>query len=114
MVRLKLKIRFFFDHCTFLLLWNGLAKSRIGCLLGLVIVSSDGDLFYFISIKYPSDVIKKKTKVLDIFNTDKKYFIKINVESSPQEIWIRIRFLDKKPDPHHCLYLYWNCVECLC
>ena len=27
----------------------------------------------------------------------------MNVESSPQEIWIRIRFLEKKPDPHHCL-----------
>ena len=38
------------------------------------------------------DVLKKKTKVLDIFNMDKKYFRKINIESSPPEIWIRIRF----------------------
>ena len=28
-------------------------------------------------------------------------FIKINVESSPQEIWIRIRFLEKKMDPRY-------------
>ena len=35
-----------------------------------------------------------KTKVLDIFNTDKKCLIKNNIESSPQEIWIRIRFLE--------------------
>jgi hypothetical protein len=39
------------------------------------------------------DVLKKKTKVLDIFNTDKKCFMHINhIESSPPEIWIRIRF----------------------
>ena len=36
--------------------------------------------------KYSLDVIKKKTKVLDIFNTDKKCFIKNNIDSSPQEI----------------------------
>ena len=34
-------------------------------------------------VKYSSDVLKKKTKVLDIINTDKSCFIKINVESSP-------------------------------
>ena len=34
---------------------------------------------------------KKKKKVLD---TDKNGFIKINIESCPQEIWIRIRFLE--------------------
>ena len=39
-------------------------------------------------VKYSLDVIKKKTKFLDIFNTDKKSFIKNNIESSPQEIWI--------------------------
>ena len=32
--------------------------------------------------------------MLDIFNTDKKCFKKINKESSPSEIWIRIRFLE--------------------
>ena len=51
-------------------------------------------------VKYSPDVLKKKTKVLDIFNTDKKCLININVESSPREIWIRIRFLEKT-DPHH-------------
>ena len=40
-------------------------------------------------VKYLTDVLKKKTKVLDIFNTDKKYFKQITIESSPQEIWIR-------------------------
>ena len=55
-------------------------------------------------VKYsPAGVIKKKTKVLDpgdfFFNTDKKYVIQINVESSPQEIWIRIRFLEKNGSP---------------
>ena len=39
--------------------------------------------------EYSPGVLKKKTKVLDIFNTNKKYFIKINIESSPPEIWIR-------------------------
>ena len=43
--------------------------------------------------KYSPDVLKKKTKVLDIINMDKTCFVKINVESSPQEIWI----LDKDP-----------------
>ena len=37
---------------------------------------------------------KRKAKVLDIFNIAKKFLIKINIESSPQEIWIRIRFLE--------------------
>ena len=43
-------------------------------------------------VKYSLYVLKKKTKVLDIFNMDKKCFIKINIESCPPEIWIRIRF----------------------
>ena len=55
-------------------------------------------------VRYSPDFLKKKTKVLDIFHTEKKYFIRINLESSSQEIWIRIGFLEeKKPDPHHCL-----------
>ena len=45
-------------------------------------------------IKYSPDVLLKKTKYLDIFNVDKKYLIKINIESSPWEIWIKIRFLE--------------------
>ena len=35
-------------------------------------------------VKYSPDVLKKKTKVLDIINTNKTCFIKINVESSPR------------------------------
>ena len=35
-----------------------------------------------------------KTKVLNIFDANKKCFIKIYIKSSPQEIWIRIRFLE--------------------
>ena len=43
-------------------------------------------------VKYSLDVLKKKTKVLDISNIDKKWIMKINTESSPPEIWIRISF----------------------
>ena len=50
-------------------------------------------------VKYSLDVLKKKTKVLDIFNTDNKCFFKNNIESSPQEIWIRIRFLEINGSP---------------
>ena len=42
--------------------------------------------------KYSPDVLKKKTKVLDFSN--KKCYIKINIESGPKEKWIRIRFLE--------------------
>ena len=52
---------------------------------------TDPCLYFF---EYSPDVLKKKTKVLDIFNTDKKCFMKINIESSPPEIWIKICFLD--------------------
>ena len=41
-------------------------------------------------VKYSFDVLKKEPKVLDILT--KKCFIKINIESSPPEIWTRIRF----------------------
>ena len=34
-------------------------------------------------VKVSPGVLKKKTKVLDMFNTDKKFVIKINVKSSP-------------------------------
>ena len=50
-------------------------------------------------VKYSSDVIEQKTKVFGVINTDKTCFIEINVESSPQEIWIRIRFLEKNGYP---------------
>ena len=50
-------------------------------------------------VKCLLDVIKKKTKVLDSFNTDKKCFIKNNIESSLQEIWIRIHFLEINGSP---------------
>ena len=40
-------------------------------------------------------------RVSNIFNTNKKCFTKINVESSPQKIWISIIFLKKKTDPYH-------------
>ena len=42
-------------------------------------------------------------KLLYIINSDGDSFFSwkhINVESSPQKIWIRIRFLEKKTDPH--------------
>ena len=34
-------------------------------------------------VKYSLDVFNKKTKVLDIFNSDKKSFYKNDIESSP-------------------------------
>ena len=57
---------------------------------------TDPCLYFF---EYSPDVLKKKTKVLDIFNTDKKCFMKINIESSPPEIRIRIRFLEINGSP---------------
>ena len=50
-------------------------------------------------IKCSLEVLQKKTKVLDIFDTDKKYFMKINIESNPPEIWIRIRFHNGSGSP---------------
>ena len=50
-------------------------------------------------VKYSPDVLKNKTKDFDISNKDKKCFIKINVESSPQGIWIRICFLENNGCP---------------
>ena len=48
---------------------------------------ADPCLYFF---EYSPDALKKKTKVLDIFNTDKKCFLEINIESRPPEICIRI------------------------
>ena len=42
--------------------------------------------------EYSPGVLKKKTIVLDIFDKDKKCFMKINIETRPPEIWIWIRF----------------------
>ena len=50
-------------------------------------MKTDPCLYFF---EYSPD--QKKTKVLDIFNTDKKCFMKINIESSPIEIYV-----DKDP-----------------
>jgi hypothetical protein len=50
-------------------------------------------------VKYTLDVLKKKTKVLDIFNTDRKKSIENNIELSPQEIWIRTRYLEINGSP---------------
>ena len=44
-------------------------------------------------VNYSSDVLNYKSKVLDISNMDKRCYIKIYVESSPQEICFT--------DPHH-------------
>ena len=46
-------------------------------------------------VKYSLDVLKKKIKVLDIFNADKKSFIKNNIETNPQ----KIRFLEINGSP---------------
>ena len=43
-------------------------------------------------VQYYLDVLKKKTKVLYILNTNKKCFMKINIESRTLEIWLRICF----------------------
>ena len=59
-------------------------------------MKTDPCLYFF---KYSPDVLKKKTIVLDIFNTNKKCFVKNNIESSPPELWIRIRFLEINRSP---------------
>ena len=51
-------------------------------------------------------VLKKKTKVLYIFDTDQKCYLKINVETSPQVVWIRIHFLEKNGSPSLYIILY--------
>ena len=47
------------------------------------IVKTDPCLCFF---EYSPEFLKRKIKVLDIFNTDKKCFMKINIESSPSDI----------------------------
>ena len=60
------------------------------------VVKMDPCLYFF---EYSPDVLQKKTKVLDIFDTDKKCLMKINIESSPPELWIMIRFLEINGSP---------------
>ena len=55
---------------------------------------------------YSPDVLKKKTKVLDIFNTDK-----INIETSPTEIWIKIRFLEINGCPSLIIIRVLNAIQ---
>ena len=50
-------------------------------------------------VKHSLDILRKKEKVLDFYNTYKKCCIKNNIESSLQEIWIRIRFLKINGSP---------------
>ena len=50
-------------------------------------------------IKYSLNVLKKKIRVSDISNTYKTCFMKINIESSLLDIWIRIRFLEINASP---------------
>ena len=50
-------------------------------------------------VRYLPDFLKKKTKVLDVLDTDKRCFIRINIKSRPQDIWIRIHFLEKNGSP---------------
>ena len=60
------------------------------------VVKTDPGLYVY---EYSSDVLKKKTKFLDIFDTNKKCVMKITIESSPTDIWIRIRFLEINGSP---------------
>ena len=53
-------------------------------------------------------VLKMKTKVLDNFKTDKKCFMKIDIESSLPEIWIRIRFHNGSRSPSLCCFYEQN------
>ena len=73
---------------------------------------------------YSLDILKKKTKVLDISITDKKCLTNFFIKSSSQEIWIRIRFLEINRSPSlimmfvlslltmplyvFALYMIWN------
>ena len=59
-------------------------------------MKTDLCLYFF---DYSPDVFKKKTIVFYIFNTDEKCFIKVNIESSPPEKWISIRFLEINGSP---------------
>jgi hypothetical protein len=81
------------QHFKFVMVIN---NKRFQNLFKFQVEIMDPCLYFF---EYSPDVLKKKTKVLDIFNTDKKCFMKINIETSPLEIWIRIRFLEINGSP---------------
>ena len=80
------------------------------CFQGSVEIT-DPCLYLF---KYSPDVLKKE-KVLYIFNTDKKCFIKMNIELSLPEIWIRIRFLEINGSPSLLIrqYQIWLLFDCV-
>ena len=48
-------------------------------------------------VKYSPDVLMKKTKCLDIFNSVQKMFNKNESRSSPWEIWIRFLEINGSP-----------------
>ena len=77
-----------------------LIRYRQGSVFNIIfqgsVVKTDPCLYIF---EYSPDVLKKKARVLDLFNMDKKCFITNNIESSPQEIWIGIRFLEINGSP---------------
>ena len=52
-----------------------------------------------ISLNIHMTFLNRKQKFLVLLIRKKTCFIKINVESSPQEIWIKIRFLEKNGSP---------------
>jgi hypothetical protein len=75
-------------------------KVTSGCLLKIRLKGSVVKTVLFLYFfEYSPDVLKKKTKVLNIFYTDKKCFMKIDIESSPSEIWIRLRFHNGSGSP---------------
>ena len=47
------------------------------------VVKTDPCLHFF---EYSPDVLKKKTKVLDMFNTDKKCFMNISIKTGSPEL----------------------------
>ena len=69
---------------------------RIHCENGSLSITPDNCPYL---VRYSLDVLKKNTKVLDIFNLDKKCFMRINIESSPSEIWIKIHFHNGSGSP---------------
>ena len=49
-------------------------------------MDGQGSVLKMNACPYSPDVLKKKTKVVDISNTNKKCFMIINIESSPPEM----------------------------
>ena len=84
---------FFLKERPVNILWD-LVKDPLLRLLSFLGSVVKTDLCPYI-VRYSPGVLKK-TKVLDIFNADKKCIMKINIESNPQEIWLRIHFLEEK------------------